>query len=463
MSKKQSSLLSIAVMAILATAIAIHVPAQAQFGGGKGKGGGGKGGFGKGKGAPAANLPDKPTAVKLPTMSKKITGPGPIYDSSVSLWPGRGTDFYNYDTNEYFIEGTANGKPYKTRLVIRQPHDNSKFSGLVLAESMHPAGNAHGFEYNSVYLMENGHIAADILTSGPALPQAANAERYKDLQMSGDQVNEILAQAGALIKSKNGPLAGLPLRKMILFGTSASSFVLTQYLPAHMVYRTPDMKNIYDGFLPTSNGSDIMTVDVPMIQVPTMHEYRNVATTHQDSDEAGQQFRSYEFAGMSHLDARHNAKRLPQSACVNQISHFPMEAYMAVALDHLFQWVDKGVKPQHATRVLIDRDETNDGSLMVLDEHGNPVGGIRSPYVDVPTVKYVAGNPPTPGDTEHALLCGLSAYEVPFSKEELRAMYGSPANYVARVEARLNELEAAGWSLPEYHDLIMGDAHKVQF
>ena len=32
-----------------------------------------------------------------------------------------------------------------------------------------------------------------------------------------------------------------------------SSGTLINYLPAHMVYRTPDMQRIYDGFLPTSN------------------------------------------------------------------------------------------------------------------------------------------------------------------------------------------------------------------
>jgi hypothetical protein len=385
-----------------------------------------------------------------------------MYDSAVGQWPGRDVTYYKYDTDEYFLSGTANGKPYKTRLVIRKPSDSSKFTGLVLAESMHPAGNAHGFEYNSIYLMSSGHIAAEILTSGNAQPAGKNRERYADLTMSGDQVNEILAQAGALIKSSQGPLAGMTVRKMVLFGTSASSAVLTNYLPAHMVYRTPDMKHIYDGFMPTSNGTNIQQVDVPLIQVPTQHEYENVGTTRQDGDAPGEQYRDYEFAGMGHLDARNNLARLPQSACVNPLSQYPMEAYMSVALYHLVRWVDQGIVPPKADRVLIDRNRANDGSLMVLDKSGNATGGIRNPYTDLPIAKYTARNTAAPVGG-NAQLCGLSVYQTPIAKAELKKMYGSKDSYVKKVDARLKELEKAGWSLPVYHDLIVADAKAVDF
>jgi hypothetical protein len=455
MDQKRYSLIAIFVLALAALIAAVQEPARAQ----QDKGGFGKGG---GKGAAAAPLPSQPAAVPLPTLSAKITGPGPMYDSATGQWPGRDVNYYKYETNEYFISGTANGKPYKTRLVIRQPADNSRFSGLVLAESMHPAGNAHGFEYNSIYLMSSGHIAAEILTSGPARPQSTNQQRYADLTMSGDQVNEILAQAGALIKSPTGPLAGLTVRKMVLFGTSASSAVLVNYLPAHAVYRTPDMKHIYDGFMPTSNGTNIPATDVPLIQVPTQHEYENIGTTRQDGDAPGDQYRNYEFAGMGHLDARNNLARLPQSACVNPLSQYPMEAYMSVALHYLFRWVDQGILPPKADRVLIDRNRNNDGSLMALDEHGNPRGGIRSPYVDVPAVKYTARNTAAPVNG-NPQLCGLSVYQTPIAKAELKKMYGSKNNYVKKFEARLTELEKAGWSLPVYHDLIMADAKAVEF
>ena len=430
------------------------------------KGGNAKGGGGKG--IPMAPLPDKPTAVTLPTQFEKVTGPGPFYDSAIAQWPGYDMKHYNYVADEYFVAGTSNGKPYTTRLVIRRPADNSKFSGLVIAESMHPVGAGHGFELTSVYTMSSGHIAAEILTSGNAVVGANNKERYGKLQMSGDQVNDILAQVGALVRSKQGPLAGLAVRKMILFGTSASSAVLVNYLPAHAIWRTPEMQHVYDGFLATSNGSNIPQTDVPLIQIPTQHEQENIATARQDGDEPGNQYRDYEFAGVSHLDSRNNP-RFTDKDCTNPRSNIPMEAFYSVALHHLFQWVDKGVTPPRADRVLIDRNKDNDGSLMALDANGNAKGGIRTIYLDLAVAKYTARNTATPaaqatgGALGPALMCNLSVWTTPIPQAKLRTMYKSKANYVKMFDARLKELEKAGWSLPVYHDLLLADAKKVEF
>lgn len=413
-------------------------------------------------------VPGQPTPVALPTL-RRVTGPGAMYDSSPAQWPGRDMKHYRYVANEYLVSGTADGKPYTTRVVIRQPADNAKFSGLLVAESMHPIGGAHAFEYNSVYIMESGHIAVEVATINAALLPQFNAARYEGVSTAGSQTNEILAQVGALVRSAQGPLAGLGVRKMVLWGTSASSQILTNYLPAHAVYRTPEMQRIYDGFMPTSNGTTIRPVNVPMIQVPTQHEYGNVATAVQDGDAPGGQFRVYEFAGLGHLDARNNGARVTQADCQQPLTRFPLEAYMSVALHHLLQWVDKGIVPPRAQRVLMDRFVDNDGSLMALDEQGNAQGGIRNPYVDLPVAKYTAGNRPTTAAASQggfmgpALLCALTVWETPISGADRARLYSSKENYIKRFEQRLNELEKAGWSLPVYHDLIMADAHAVEF
>jgi hypothetical protein len=52
---------------------------------------------------------------------------------------------------------------------------------------------------------------------------------------------------------------------------------------------------------------------------------------------------------------------------------------------------------------------------------------------------------------------------VPFPKAKLQELYGSKANYVRQVRARLDGMEAAGWSLPVYREMILGDAEKVEF
>jgi hypothetical protein len=411
----------------------------------------GKGGFGKGP--PPAPLPKDPTAVALPTLSEKITGPGAMFDTGKAHWTNRGPEAYKYLVEEYFVSGTANGKPYKTRLALRRPSDNKKFSGLVMTESMHFSGNAHGFGYNSIYIMTSGHIAAEIVVNSLNLFTAFNKDRYASLEVTPDQQNEILAQVGALIRSPQGPLKGLNVRKQILWGTSASSGVLSAYLPAHMVYRTPEMKNIYDGFLATSFGGNLRKVDVPTIQIPTQNEYRNPATTttRADSDEPGDQYRMYEWAGMAHLDTRFDMRM--DGACANPLSSIPMEALMSASLDYLFKWVDKVQAPPRAPRI------QTEGNMMALDENGNPKGGIRSPYLDVPLFKYTAQSPAAAGRTGDApLLCSLSNWVTPIPAPKLKTMYKDKAGYVKKFDASLKGLERAGWMLPIYHNLVLQDA-----
>jgi hypothetical protein len=469
--------MSIIRIAVVAAAITLCVSTlSGQIGGGQPGGAfpGGGGGRGRaGGGPPAAPLPETPTAVALPKLSAEITGPGPMFDSSPSLWPGKGIADLKYQTHEYFVSGTASGEPYTTRLVIRKPADNSKFTGLVLAEAMHGSGAAHMFEFTSIYTMSSGHAAVEILTTPPAQFVALNEARYKELKLNGSQTNEILAQVGALVRSGN--LLGGPVRKMVLGGTSMTAGVLINYLPAHMVYRTPQMQRIYDGFLPMSNGAMIRDVDVPVIHVPTMHEVSGNITNKQDSDEAGKQYRLYEFSGMGHIDTR-DSVRLKPNPCADPLSTFPVQAYMSVALDHLLKWVDKGTAPPRAQRILLDRDISNDGSMMALDEHGNPLGGIRTTYVDVPTAKYAirpaALNPVVAnaapyiaagGQNAANLMCGLSTAQIAIAPAKLKELYKSRQGYVKAVETRLTALEKAGWSLPLYREMILADAAKVTF
>jgi hypothetical protein len=396
----------------------------------------------------------------------------------MELKPGDDMAHFRYETREYFVSGVAGGQPYRTRIVIRKPSEPKRLSGLVLAESMHPSGNAWMFHFTHTYSMASGHIGLDILTSSHVPLVEFNRARYGELSVAQGQGNDILAQVGALIKSKEpgNPLAGLPSRKMILAGTSASAAALINYLPAHMVYRLPDMSPLYDGLLPTSTGATIRQIDVPMIQVPTMTEVAGGnATARQDSDEPGNQFRVYEFAGMAHVDSRDAAGYYPDP-CKYPISRFPLAAYMSVALDHLWKWVDKGVVPPRADRILVDRNASNDGSLMALDEFGNVRGGIRNPFVDVPAKKYGVRNegasPPIPNAHPFVArrdaaarnqLCGLAGYETALTAPQLRALYGSKEKYRARVAQRLDELTRQGWSLPVYREPILADAAAVEF
>ena len=430
------------------------------------------------QGQAPSSLPANPVVAPIAGISAAVSSPGQMFSSLMSLPAGDDLAHFKYEATEYFVDGTANGMPYKTRIVVRKPADTSRFSGIVLAESMHPSGNAWMFHFTHTYTMTSGHIGVEIVTSDPAQFVAFNKARYTDLRIQQGQANEIIAQVGALLRSNQpgNPLNGLRLRKMILAGTSASAGVLVNYLPAHMVYRLTDMKPTYDGFLPTSNGANIRQIDVPMIQVPTTTDaMRGNVPTRQDGDAPGDQFRVYEFPGMPHLDTR-DVEAFRPNPCKYPITMYPMSAYMSVALHHLVEWVDKGTVPPRADRILVDRNTANDGSLMALDEHGNPKGGIRSPYVDVPVVKYGVPNegavPPTPntvpwvalrGEAGIDQLCRLTGYQIAMTGPELRTLYGSKDQYVAKVRARVDELTKQGWSLPVYRNQILADAARVNF
>ena len=455
-------------------------------------GGQGRGGRG-GRGA-QPSAPVKQVAAPIPA-AVEVTGPGAFFETFMDNWDDikkvqiPASDTYakfNYEAREYFVSGTTStGAPYKTRIVLRKPKDNAKFNHLILAESMHPSGNPWVFHFTQVYSMTTGVIGLEVLTTTPAGLAAANQARYKDLVVPNGASNDILAQVGALIKSdhQDNPLRGLASRKMILAGSSASAAVAQNYLAnAHMAQRLADMKPIYDGFMPTSANGPIPTIDVPTILVPTMREtFAGNGTTEQDNE----RLRVYEFAGMAHIDSRVAGAYYPDP-CKAPISRYPLGAEMAVALDKLFTWADKGVAPPHADRLYVDFNPDNKsqldrdkGTMFALDEFGNVKGGIRNTYVDVPVRSYhVPDEAATPristphhtiaanraaGQDPEVLLCSLANFEVPLTKEQLKKLYKNPQDYAKKVGQRYDELVKQGWALPVYREMVVSEASRVTF
>jgi hypothetical protein len=456
--------------------------------------GGGRAGRGGGRGTQPVAAPVKQVVAPIPSAIE-VTGPGEFYETFMDNYddakkslvsPKDAYAKFNYEAREYFISGTTSGgMPYKTRIVIRKPKDNARFNGLILAESMHPSGNPWVFHFTQVYAMTTGVIGLEVLTTTPAGLAAANQARYKDLAVPNGSTNDILAQVGALVKSdhKDNPLAGFALRKMILAGSSASAAVAQNFLSnAHMAQRLADLKPIYDGFMPTSANGQIPAIDVPTILVPTMREaFAGNGTAQPDNDK----LRVYEFAGMAHIDARVAGQYYPDP-CKYPISRYPLGVEMAVALDKLFAWVDKGVAPPHADRYYVDFNPDNKpkldrdkGVLLALDEFGNVKGGIRNTYVDVPVKSYhvpdEASDPRIPnpnhfiaerrtsGQDPDAQLCGLGNFESALSKDQLKKLYKNPKDYSNKVAQRYDELVKEGWALPVYKEMVLAEAAHVTF
>jgi len=202
--------------------------------------------------APAAG----PTPI--PMVSGPITAPGVMFPGLREVPKGTAPEDLGYVANEYFVSGTAAGKPYTTRIVVRQPKDPKKFSGIVVSEVMHSSGNSWMFYTTRLYMINQGHIHVEIASQKAPTEASiikANPERYKSLSIpEATQVNEITAQIGALIKANlsDGPFAGLKVRHSFLMGTSQSSGVLVQFLRQHALSRLADGGPIFDGFFPTS-------------------------------------------------------------------------------------------------------------------------------------------------------------------------------------------------------------------
>jgi hypothetical protein len=371
---------------------------------------------------------------------------------------------FPYITEEFFVSGTAKDAPYTTRIIVRRPKDPATFSGVVIAEALHAGGRSLIFEWSRVSILTRRHMFVEIVHSAANinLLKTFNAERYASMNIAMGQTNDVIAQAGMLIKSGMGPFAGYKVQAITLMGTSASSGTVRNYLPDHATLRRANGAPIFDGFLLTStNGNTpLPIVDVPMIQMPTQTEVvtwaeRGIEYRRPDSDEPGNRFRLYEVAGMPHNNSR-DSPAFQNDPCTLPVTDFPAGAFTALGLNYLVDWITKGKTPPHAPPIAVDQNAANDGSHLALDEYGNAKGGIRNIWVDVPTATNgVFGKGKT---TAQDRLCQLAGTKVPLPEATLKKLYPDKKRYVSQVERRLTELVAQGWFLPEYVDTVHRDA-----
>jgi hypothetical protein len=408
----------------------------------------------------------------MPAFEGPITEGGDMYPGLRPEAPGTTAADFGYATDEYFVSGTANGQPYKTRILVRHPLPPERFSGIAITESMHSNGFAVTFEPARKYFFMRGHVHVEIAAqqSNITTLKAFNAVRYAAMNIpSGQQTSEIIAQVGLLIKSNlsNGPLAPLSVRRLILEGTSQASGVLRNYqAQEHVQSRMPDRSAIVDGYLATSTlgGAPMMVVDVPTVHMPTMTEVNSGAATGEtfrrpDSDDPANRYRLYEVAGMAHANSRETPTYVP-NPCSLPVSDFPWGAMAAMGLNHLIDWVDRGIVPPHAARLEFDNDTANDGSRLALDRNGNVKGGVRNTYVDLPVAAYGV---PNAGATPAAQFnCSIAGWRVAYDAETLRRVQHEKHAYVNRVNQRLMELVREGWMLPEYADDVRADAQAIE-
>jgi hypothetical protein len=397
-----------------------------------------------------------------------VTEGGAMYPGLRPEEPGTTAADFGYATDEYFVSGTANGQPYKTRILVRHPLPPERFSGIVVAESMHSNGFAVTFEPARKSFFMRGYVHVEIAAqvANIATLKGFNPVRYVDTSIANGQTSEIIAQVGVLIKSNlsNGPLAPLSVRKLLLEGTSQASAVLRTYQQQkHFGSRMPDGSAIVDGYLATSTlgSAPMMVVDVPTVHMPTMTEVNSTGGAYRraDSDEPANRYRLFEVAGMAHANSRETPTYVP-NPCTLPVSDFPWGGMAAMGLHHLIQWVDHGIVPPHAAPLEFDNNTANDGSRLALDSNGNVKGGVRNPYVDVPVAAYGV---PNAGATPAAQFnCSIAGWRVPYDEHSLRTLYKNKGSYISALNRRLMDLVRDGWILPEYADDLRTDAQAIE-
>lgn len=286
---------------------------------------------------------------------------------------------------------------------------------------------------------------------------------------------DIYSQVGAWLKSD---AASNPLRyggqetqveRAYGFGYSQTGGYLVNYINGiHPLVVESDGKPIYDAYIvavaggafagaypmnqcePAPPPDDVRrqfsNVGVPIMRMMSQSDYLfGIGSRRPDSDLAGDQYRHYEMAGAGHAtpdelyfsaqpaDILAADRDVPPMNCnEGPRSRFPSSIFFDAALRNLDLWVQEGIAPPRADPILV-----RDGAP-VLDAFGNVQGGLRSPYLDVPTSTWF-------GTSTGASFCFIAGHEVPFDQATIDALYPNHARYAHQVWDEIRELKAEGF------------------
>ncbi len=303
---------------------------------------------------------------------------------------------------------------------------------------------------------------------------------------------DILSQVGVLVRNTSivSPLQGFDVTRVYLTGDSQSgAFVLIYANAIHPFAERSQGKPVFDGYLTTSSGGPGVPVNqcapsarpgdprmvmqprgVPIIKLINQTDL-GYLNRRPDSDAFPDLYRSYEIAGASHIhqwvlewgtDTADAAKTgaagfLSNDKCAQRNesgNEFPTQFVLNAAFANLERWSREFIPPPRAEPFEIS-DPKNARSTLALDEFGNAKGGLRTPYVDVPTMRYGAYMD-GPG------ICELWGYQVPLSPIVLKRLYPTHASYMAKMKVRTQSAVEERWITAEDAQSILDEAAKAR-
>lgn len=298
---------------------------------------------------------------------------------------------------------------------------------------------------------------------------------------------DIYSQVGAWLKSDaaSNPLrrsAGFEVEKLYGFGYSQTGGYMYTYINAiHPLDVERNGAPIYDAYIVAVAGGNFAgisainqcatnppltdprrhfsNVGVPIMQIMSQSDYlRGIDSRRPDSDAPADRYRHYEMTGAGHATPQelHSAaapadilaagRTVPPMSCnEGPRSRFPSSIHFNALFRNLDLWVRKDIPPPRASSI-----EVVDGQP-VKDAFGNLVGGLRSPYVDVPTSTWN-------GSSTGASFCFIAGHEIPFSRERLNQLYPNHGDYVNKVIQSAQQLEAQRFLTPRDAHAIINEA-----
>lgn len=387
---------------------------------------------------------------------------------------------------------------YTNRILVRAPSDPSKFSGNVVVELLNDnlvADNTSVWAVSEPYIVGNGDAWVGLTSapSGIASLKSYAPARYTALtwpQTSGAAscsntaaaepglIFDQLTQLGTLLKQTSNPanpLAGYAVGKTFVSGYSGGASTLLTY---DRVFGLNS--SLFDGYLLAAGGfraalnvcessnqvsartAPARSTVVPVMQIQTASELTIAAAFMQtipsgtDSDASDNRYRRYDIAGTAHVNgtlyyAQPQAADLAKSGGttftlpqLQSVCGDPAAATLTTFPDHyaydaiwsaLEKWSRNSTVPPHATR-------------LTLTNSGYPIGGWRTPAVDVPTQQY------TPGMINVALLlknnsagtlCALTGYQQAIPSATLSALYPTQTAYARKVASDAQTLQTGGF------------------
>jgi hypothetical protein len=389
-----------------------------------------------------------------------------------------------YVEQEFFISGTACryngvgtanasiancGLPYRTRIVVRRPASAAAFNGVVLAEWQNVTAQYdidHYWHESSRHVMRAGYAWVGISAQRAGVqPLPANPlisvntlrlwspARYGTLDVTaGGTVTDdslsydIFSQAVKALRAPagTGPLGPLAAHTVIALGTSQSGSRLALYHNSIWPIQEPVVDAFFIG---ESRGALRTDLSAPVLRLLSEVD---VNPTFRPADAPN--YRHWEVAGAAHAGSgfvdniqplldRDQVFRTATNCVRPPVSRIPKRYVYNAAWDHMVAWVREGRLPPAAPRI------TYVGTAIARDTFGNALGGIRLSEHAIATAENSATNraaDASPGSG----FCSLFATHVPFTAEQLAALYLNHGRYVSQVAQANTANVKAGFLLP---------------